>query len=61
LPEQIADFDEHRDPIEALAELAIEKEIGSRKHDEDEPRDSLKIGTLPQTDGSESTKKSKAS
>ncbi|MBC7692960.1 MAG: hypothetical protein H7222_14450 [Methylotenera sp.] len=29
LPEQIADFNEHRDPMEALAEMAIDKEISA--------------------------------
>jgi hypothetical protein len=61
LPQQISEFDEHRDPIEALAELAIEKEIGSRKHEEDEPRDSLKVGSTSKQEVSEPAKKSKAS
>lgn len=31
LPEEIADFNEHRDPIEALAENALEQEVSGEK------------------------------
>lgn len=31
LPEEIPDFDEHRDPIEALAEAAVNKEVSKSK------------------------------
>jgi len=38
LPEDIIDFDEHRDPIEALAEAALVKELAKSKHEaEEEP------------------------
>jgi hypothetical protein len=38
LPEDIMDFDEHRDPIEALAEAALAKELSKSKHEaEEEP------------------------
>ncbi len=36
LPSEIPDFDEHRDPIEALAEESIMKEINKMKPDEEE-------------------------
>ncbi len=34
VPENLSKFDEHRDPIEALAELAIEKELALRQDEE---------------------------
>jgi hypothetical protein len=41
VPENISKFDEHRDPIEALAELAIEKELALRG--DDEKRSSVEV------------------
>ncbi len=55
LPEEIVDFDEHRDPIEALAEAAVAKQLENAKdEDEDAPivdHRSIKEITRPQSSG----------
>lgn len=43
LPEEIKDFDEYRDPIEALAEAAVSKELANTKDSNDEEMEVQRI------------------
>jgi hypothetical protein len=47
LPAEIADFDEHRDPIEALAEAAVNKEV---MKDREYLRESIEDGEVKMTE-----------
>jgi hypothetical protein len=59
LPEHIEHFDEHRDPLEALAEVAIEKEIQSKPRFDDEVYEpKRREGSLPPPPGSDQKKAS---
>jgi hypothetical protein len=41
LPEDIIDFDEHRDPLEALAEASVNKELGKAKFQDDDSEEKI--------------------
>ena len=50
LPEDIIDFDEHRDPMEALAEASVNKELGKSKFQDDdsvEQNDDRGVAKIP--------------